>query len=523
MNKYLLIFLMCVSFAWAQGGGSWIVGGKGTGAGKATTNAGVYGPTNSTWSNAQGNNGTFRFDADARAISDAGGSTMFVDIPDGEANANWLGVGVFFHNSNGTEPDARAEIVNVNTGASPDVIQIELPWIDGTTADITVGGALPNPGDVWDSDDASTGIYIGDSKAHKIWIRALADYTTVDESDSILYVNVAGTSSAPIIWEGHFAEITTNGEGEEIGDFGIATFNASGKTNAIETAVGAQVYHHFIGISCENATDDGANLNGQTDDNVIFIRCQFTNSGVWGVQGDNSIQFIFCDVDGNGTAAGTDGGIDTDIGTACISCVVRNNTGRGINTSSLTAINSLIFDNSGTRATSFVGSGTILGNTIDCDNLANSVAIVQDSATATRWYAMNNIITDCVTGIRDDSSIGQSAILYNNLYNSNTADTNANVTPTPIDGDNWGNLVKNVAENVLWTADDNTYILQSAYKQAGVDAFYTKAYWDDFNGGAGDNPPSPLSGLSFMDMGALQREESGGGGGQPVIGGSVIR
>ena len=515
MIKYLLIFLLCVSFAWAQGGGSWIVGGKGTGSGKSALNGGVYNPAVATYDEAQGNDGTFRFDDNAKAISNAGGSTMYMDIPDGQANANWLGVGVYFHNSNGTEPDARAEIINVNTGASPDVIQLEIPWIDGTTADVTVGGALANPGDVWDSDNASTGIYIGDGETHKIWIRALADYVAIDESDSILYVNVAGSAGNPIIWEGHFAEITTNGEGEEIGDFGIVTFNASGKTNAIETSLaGGVVYHTFIGISCENATDDGANLGGVTDDNVVFIRCQFVNNSVWGLQGGNNIRLVFCDLDTNGG-----GGIDVNSG-AIIYSIVRTNTGKGVVVGSGTVLYNLVSDNTLTQITTENVESTVNGNTIDGNNAAGQVGIINDSASARVWFCINNIITDCPTGIRDNSTLGQSAVLYNNLYNSNTADTNANIFPTPIDGDNWGNLVKNVAENVLWTADDNTYILQSAYKQAGVDAFYTKAYWDDFNGGAGDNPPSPLSGLSFMDMGAMQRRQEGR---SPGIGSGIGR
>ena len=106
---------------------------------------------------------------------------------------------------------------------------------------------------------------------------------------------------------------------------------------------------------------------------------------------------------------------------------------------------------------------------------------------------------------------------FNNLYNNNTPDT-TNVFPVPTDSDIWDNIVD--PANLF----SSGYILHPDNKGKGIDASFTKAYWDDFNGGAGDNPPSPLSGLSFKDMGGLQREEAGGiGGGQPIIGGSVIR
>ncbi len=496
MNKYLLIFLMCISGSLATDF-SWIVGGKGNGSAAATTNAGVYEPANSTWANAQGADGTFRFDIDTTPIANGGGGTILVDITDGQANANWLGIGVFFHNSNGSEPDARAQIINVNTGASPDVIQIELPWIDGTTADITVGGALPNPGNVWDSDDASTGRFIGDGDAHKIWVSGGdGDYTTVDESDSILFVNQVGTAANPIIWEAHVADVSSN----EIGDFGIVTLDANGKTNAIETAVGGAVYHVFIGFNLINATDDGANLNGSTDDNVTFIRCRAELNGANGIQGDREIVMVFCDLDNN-TLNGFDGGLRNK----AINSVFRNNGIRGY-VADLSFVLGCLSVVNGTNQIHVNGSQSIVyGCTVDGDNVGGTIGIFQDVAASGTWMAINNIITDCDIGIQDDTAGGQAAILYNNLYNNNTPDTNTNITPVPSDSDIWGNVVD--PTNLF----SSGYILHADNKGKGVDASYTKAYWDDFNGGAGDNPPTPLSGLSFMDMGGLQREEAGGG------------
>ena len=196
--------------------------------------------------------------------------------------------------------------------------------------------------------------------------------------------------------------------------------------------------------------------------------------------------------------------------------VFRNNTGDGCFIGTLAIVGCLSHDNSDTQLRM---SGNVLfyNNTVDASLAAGSEGIFQDAAAPLVWAAINNIIVDCVEGIHDDSAIGLQAMLWNNLYSNNTNDTNANITPVPADGDPFANVVD--PANVF----SSGYILHADNKGKGTDVSFTKTYWDDFNGGAGDNPPNPLSGLSFMDMGGLQREEAGVGGGQPVIGGSIVR
>ncbi len=529
MTKYLLIFLMCISFAVAQI--SWIVGGKGDGSDAIATAGGSY-TGDSTWSEAQLVDGGVLSHAtawngsdNACVVTEGVGNTVICTAPgadDFEDVISDIVANMEFEAGDGD--DAYNGRYAVDVIDDDELTIVGLLWsnfTDTVACDIRVGGAFPNPGDVPDAGDTG-GVGIAMAAGDKIWVQGSDhDYTTEDESGSLLYISHAGTAAAPIIWEAHSADVTGATIALEKGDFGIATFNANGKTNAIETAVGGNVYHVFIGISCELATVNGANLNGVNDSVVSFIRCQFILNGGWGVQGNNSINIAFCDFDTN-----TSGGIDVDTTSMIFGNVIRGNTGNGLMADVVFAFNNLIFNNTGTQGiNSGAGFGVILGNTIDMNNVAASVGIVLDGSAGPGRLIANNIITDCITGIREDSvSLRQANISYNNLYNSNTTDAHANITPQPVDGDDWGNLVKNVAENALWTADDQTYILQSAYKQAGTDAFYTRKYWDDFNGGAGDNPPNPLTGLSFIDNGALQREESaGGGGGQPVLGGSIVR
>lgn len=498
--KYLLIFLMCVQLLCAKTN-TWVVGGAGTGANKAATNGGGYDDDVIDWDDCQGVNGAaLGFDANGTVDNNGGNARV---TGDGDDFDNVVaGVMCVCDFAEDEHADGYYLVSSVDGG---DAITLDLTFAgDGEAVDIVCGGALAAPGDVPDTDDGAGEVIGGNPTVNtKVWVRALADYTADDESDSVLYVNAAGTAGVVIVWEGHFAALPDSG----VGDFGIATLDGTTATNCIETAVGGNVYHVFIGFSLELAGGDGANLNTVGDSNVTFIRCQFVNNTTWGIQGDNDIGVFFCDFDNNG------GGLDGDNNTRVIASIFRNNdTNHALVGSGLVAINNVVSDQTTARGiVAESGPAVLMGNTVDMNNQGGSIGILQDSGSTSFWTAMNNIITDCVTGIQDDATLRERAVLYFNLYNSNTTDAQANITPQPVDGDNFGNLVKNVAENVLWTADDQTYILQSAFKESGVDGSYTRAYWDDFNGGAGDNPPSPLLGLSFMDNGAQQRIEAGGG------------
>lgn len=492
----LIMFLACVSFAPAQYI-NWVVGGAGTGADKASTNAGFYDADIIEWSEMQGTNGA-SMGSDAVATSTNNGSgNVRLQASGDQFDLALVGMGMVGDFAQDESADGYHLVTAVDTGNNTIDIDIAFGG-DGENCNVVIGGALANPGEVPDTDDFAAGYRLGDGDVHKIWIRAIADYTAEDEGqDTILYINQPGTATAPIVWESHFAEIEN-----ETGDFGIATFDGQNAlANCIKTAVGGNVYHVFIGISCERATDDGANLNTIADDNVTFIRCQFVNNGVWGVQGDDGISAIFCDFDTNGG-----GGFDGDFRCILLNSVFRNNTGDGCFIGTIAIVGCLSHDNSDSQLR-VSGTTLLYANTVDGSLVAGTEGIVQDSTGPGQWAAVNNIIIDCVLGIQDDSSIGLQAMLWNNLYSNNTTDTDTNITPVPADGDVLGNIVD--PANVF----SSGYILHPDNKGKGVDASFTQMYWDDFNGGAGDNPPNPLTGLSFMDMGSAQREEAGGGGG----------
>lgn len=505
--RYLAIFLILISLAsLAFGVESWVIAGAGTGADASTNNGGGYitGGT-AVWSTSQATNGgpTVFINNQELDIRSNGGIVQLSDTANGGTFTTNMVVGQIQNINFSNTVNYTSARHTISSIEDADTWTINLTYIadeDGIDHDVWSGGALPNPGDVPDSDDIAVGEIL--AAGDKVWVRAIADFTTEDESGSILFVNTAGTASAPIIWEAHFAEISS-----EEGDFGIVTFDGTGHTNCIETAVGGSVHHVIIGIRCENATDDGANLNTVEDDAVTFIRCQFNNNGAWGVQGDNNITAIFCDFDGNGS-----GGLDGDFTIVSVGSVYRTNTGDGVFAATACIVGNLLFDNTDTAVRISGSSALVYGNTIDGDDGAGTEGILQDSASGLSWTAINNILTDCVVGIQDDSTLRQGAVLYNNLYNSNTTDTSASITPVPSDSDIWGNIVD--PANMFQAADSNLgdpYILHSNNKDKGVDAQFTLEYWEDFNAGVGNNPPT-LTSLSGRDGGGLERIESAGGG-----------
>ena len=512
MIKHILIFLMLVSFVQAYT--SWVVGGNGTGANAAATNAGCYdytevGTTTISWITMQGANGGPLLSADAAVSSDNGAGSVRLTSIGSDYSAAIVGMGARVDFADDEVADGIYYVVDVD--GSNTWIDLDVDFAgDGENATATLGGALAEPGDVPDSGDVVGGLYL--SPGDKVWIAAVKDYTTADESDSILYIDEPGTASLPITWEGHVGDLAKDINDMEYGDSGIVTFLATGKTNAIESAVGGALYHTFIGISMKNATDDGASIN--PDDNAIFVRCQTAGNGVWGLHIDRNAFIVLCDFDGD-----TSGGVSLGQFGSVVTCVFRNSV-HGIDASNnLSAVGSLFYANTGDSINVTAGISSIMyANTFDGNNGGSTIGIHMNSLGGGPYAIANNIFTDLNIGHRDGGGSTHKIVytVYHNIFNGNTSDTSL-IDIVPVDGDVFGNVVDPAS---LFSSG---YILHADVKGKGIDASYTKAYWDDFNGGAGDNPPSPLSGLSFMDNGALQREEAGGGGGQPIIGGSVVR
>ncbi len=357
--KYVLVFLVLCSCVFAVD--NWIINGRGTGVDASVTNAGIYTRQsgNNNWAAIQDVDGG-PIDTDSGgAVSDDGGN---VNIAKTGAFTN-TEVGNWIYVNFTSYQDGRYKVFSRTDN---DVtIAMAFSGAEPVTGIFNVGGALPNPGDIPQSQSGTERIL---AAGDKVWVRGQTDYTTVHASDSLLYITVPGSITAPIIWEGHFAEILN-----EKGDFGIVTFDAQNAvTNCIETAVGGVVSHVFIGFSLERAIDDGANLNGEIDDYVTFIRCQFVNNGAWGVQGDNNINAVFCDFDTNGA-----GGMDCDYYSRATNCVFRTNTGDGlVGGLNMTVTGCLAYDNTDTGIT-VGGYSSIYGCTVDGDDGAGTVATIQ--------------------------------------------------------------------------------------------------------------------------------------------------
>ena len=134
----ILIFLVLVSFAF--GDVNCLVGGSSSDA----AHAGWYNPDEATAAHSHDGNGADWFTATGVVMREGGSGFVQIDIPDGTASANWIGVYANFTNSNGSEAAGRNRIAIVDTSGDPDTIDIyPLEWINGTTCDIVIGGAVP--------------------------------------------------------------------------------------------------------------------------------------------------------------------------------------------------------------------------------------------------------------------------------------------------------------------------------------------------------------------------------------------
>ncbi len=139
MKKIMLIFLFCCSIIFGAQTAC-LVGGSSS----AATNAGWFDSSVRSAVDAHNGNGANLFTDTGVTMREGGSGFVQIDIPDGTASSDWIGVYVNFTNSNGSETDGRNRITDVDTSGDPDTIDIyPLEWIDGTSCNIVVGGAVP--------------------------------------------------------------------------------------------------------------------------------------------------------------------------------------------------------------------------------------------------------------------------------------------------------------------------------------------------------------------------------------------
>ncbi len=105
---------------------------------------GAFDPVQRTVDEAVGVDGATLYSADDTNFADDGSGDIEIEIADGQASSDWVGVYVLFHNSDGSEPAERIVILSVDTSGDPDLIVIDAEYANGSTCDIDVGGAVLN-------------------------------------------------------------------------------------------------------------------------------------------------------------------------------------------------------------------------------------------------------------------------------------------------------------------------------------------------------------------------------------------
>lgn len=287
-------------------------------------------------------------------------------------------------------------------------------------------------------------------------------------------MDTAGTQGSPVVVRGYDSTVT---------DGGRVTINGESpaRANGILSGLGAvSAFYAFKNIIVTDCTGTGFAMTTATD-RVTFKNCRAFLNGGWGFMGDNDIGFEACDAEENSS-----GGFDTDLGTKAVACRAWNNSGPGIvSTQNRVYYACLVYDNGAADGLNVGSGGVAIGCTADGENTGDEGIRSEDNAN--RTVIVNNIIHDWATGVAASVDQGELVIVYGNLYNSNTANT-ANI----IEGDN---RVEDVPGFTNEAGDDYTLTSGSAAKAAGIDAAKASL------------------GTSYVDIGALQRQEAAAGGG----------
>ena len=383
---------------------------------------------------------------------------------------------------------ANSKVINITggTGATTGLYEIESATANdivlaaSTTLEDVQGGATLSgidlgSGNITSSDGPWLTLTFGNAtkvNGDLLWVRAGTYAEAFD-------LNYAGSSSNGIRWEAYTDEIgdyldTVGGsvimDGESTRASAITDSNSGAKYTTFR---GFQFIAHtshgcFIDVAdaitwdnCTWASNGGHGFAGDTDN--VFIRCTFTANSDAGINADDDIVMIACKSEAN-----TNQGFEVDTG-ICLFNFLRSN---GADAIEMGVLN--------------LGPRVIVNNTIDGDVKDTGTGIDLSNSFSTTGVVVNNIVYDCVNGIRF-ATPNRYVPSSHNLLNSNTSNYTGN-------GGTWNNEV---------TGDPDltgaTIGAASPAKGAGLDYNYLNE--------------SP----SLVDIGALQTGAAAGGGGGLLV------
>jgi len=368
-------------------------------------------------------------------------------------------------------------------------------------------------------DKACRSVGVGTGNGEIVYVKASAPYTSVDTNDSIIDINDAGAIGAPVVFIGYFSTIN---------DGGVVEVNSATTTNAycVTSNNLGSLYYVFVNFRFVGATSDGvrAGFTAGADDYIAFANCKFDNNGANGFLGDQSVCFVNClfrDNVTNGITMGASGMVD--------SCIFYSNGAAGVsNGSSPLIIGSLFSENITNQIilTGTSGPAIITRCTFDGNDVANNDGIDYAGNTGQVTVITDCIFYDCAKGVNCGYDKLFRIDRNNCYYSCGAANT---YWPDPTDADA-------VLRNTFTASSDpfvsvgsiTAYVLagntpNTGAKYGALDAGHCAAFWSSY--ASGTNPPTGANAAAgYNDIGAKQRvDPAGGGGGQKILGGGVVR
>ena len=243
--------------------------------------------------------------------------------------------------------------------------------------------------------------------------------TTYDAQDggtsSCLNASGNGTISQPVTYQGDDA---SGGAGEG----NPATFTLDANTNNLDyAAIPAQ--HTVWNYVIFTGSNTGG-LHSSSQDTIICYECVFHTAGTYGARVDDDCYFIGC------TFYGNTNGLDADDYLRVIGCRFYNNSGSDLLNSHelVAAFNLFNEDNNVTCMKSSHSFQTIINNTFD--GYGDGIGIDFTAGGANMWpMVINNCFYDLATGMQHATDVsGCKSVTHNNLFNSNSANDETNMS-----------------------------------------------------------------------------------------------
>ncbi len=294
-------------------------------------------------------------------------------------------------------------------------------YVDVTTGNDTDDGSTELLAWATLAKAADTATTIGD----KVWVKASASYVVQDgANDCVMQITNTGSNSLPIIYEGYT---------DTPGDNGVVTIDADANTLASPVActTSLETHYSFTNFRFTGGSNDGFNGNGTVVGFIKFVNCRFDNNDVHGLNANGYITARNCQFDANGTSGVTLAAHLNNF----TGCKIFGN-GAGMSMGRSTVIGCLLYDNGGSVNLNFTSYGCIvMNNTIDGDNVANSVGIRLDANIYGISTVMNNILFDLAFGVDSDYIVanGGTENWDYNLYYDNVDDYENNNCEGPND------------------------------------------------------------------------------------------